>query len=305
MVSARGLLRASLGCGIILRGIAGISPAVAAVFRVRCPFSRSPAVFPAVQKRRGRLVDLVDLLVDLVIGSRRTHLQEFYSMPALPSYIPAKDADLSNWMLNFSTLISASPATYGLLSSDATLIAAQKRCVSGCLRPRDEPVDEDCGYGFFQNTAKVTALAVIRPYAQTISLNPGVASSDKTAVGVNPRTSTPSIITPPTSNPILSVQSAANLSLILRYRDSAASPSVKAKPYGVTACRISAMVSATPVTDPTTLPFCVQATKSPLTITRASGDAGKQLYMAAQWVIRTGGVSPWSPIINFTVPAGM
>lgn len=226
-------------------------------------------------------------------------------MPALPSYIPAKDADLSNWMLNFSTLISASPATYGLLSSDASLIAAQNAAFQAAYALVTSPSTKTAATVSSKNTAKVTALAVIRPYAQTISLNPGVASSDKTAVGVNPRTSTPSIITPPTSNPILSVQSAANLSLILRYRDSAASPSVKAKPYGVTACRISAMVSATPVTDPTTLPFCVQATKSPLTITRASGDAGKQLYMAAQWVIRTGGVSPWSPIINFTVPAGM
>ncbi len=27
-------------------------------------------------------------------------------------------------------------------------------------------------------------------------------------------------------------------------------------------------------------------------------------YFAARWGVQTGGVSPWSPIVNFTVPIG-
>jgi hypothetical protein len=225
-------------------------------------------------------------------------------MPALPSYIPATDAAFANWVANFSTLISASPGTYGLLAADATAIAAQQSTFAAAYALVTSSATKTATTVSAKNTAKVTALAVVRPYAQTISLNAGVSSANKIALGVNPRTSTPSPITPPDSNPILSVQSASNLALILRYRDSAASVSVKAKPYGVVACRIFGLISSIPVTDPTLLSFIVQATKSPLTITRGSGDAGKQLYMAAQWTTRTGGVSPWSPVISFTVPAG-
>jgi hypothetical protein len=47
---------------------------------------------------------------------------------------------------------------------------------------------------------------------------------------------------------VLTLQSAANLSAYLRYRDSAASVSVKAKPYGVTACQVFGMTSAAPIT---------------------------------------------------------
>ena len=135
-----------------------------------------------------------------------------------------------------------------------------------------------------KNVARTNVLNVVRPYAQQIALNQGVTSGNKVALGLNPRTSGPSPITPPASNPILSVQSGSSLALIMRFRDSAASPSVKSKPYGVLACRIFGMQSATPVTDPTLLPFLADATKLPFTQTFGGGDGGKQWYFAARLV---------------------
>ena len=95
------------------------------------------------------------------------------------------------------------------------------------------------------------------------SNNPGVSSANKTALGLNPKTSTPQPITAPTTNPLLMLQSCSNVSAYVRYRDSAASVSVKAKPYGVTQCQVFGMTAATPVTDPTTLPLLASPTKSP------------------------------------------
>lgn len=225
-------------------------------------------------------------------------------MPAVAPYIPPKDSMFANWLANFSTLLSAAPATYGQTSTTASQVATAASAFASAYALVTSPSTKTAQTVSNKNTVKFTTLALVRPVAQNISLNPGVSSAAKTAIGVNPRTSTPSPVTPPTSNPVLVVQSAANLSLILRYRDSAASPSVKAKPYGVTSCRISALVSSTPVTDPTTLLFMAQGTKSPIVLTFPSSAGGKQVYLAAQWVTRSGGVSPWSPIIAFTVPIG-
>lgn len=225
-------------------------------------------------------------------------------MPALASYIPPRDADLNNWLANFSTLISASPATYGLLSSDAVTIATAVLNWTSAYTLVTSSSTKTAATVSAKNTQKVNVLAVVRPYAQTISLNPGVSSPNKIALGLNPRTSTPSPITPPTSNPVLLIQAGGNLSLIIRYRDSAASPSVKAKPYGVTQLQLYGQASATPITNPALLPLLQTVTKSPATITFASSAAGMQAYLAARWAIRTGGLSPWSPIINFTVPIG-
>lgn len=225
-------------------------------------------------------------------------------MPALAPYIPPKDAQLDNWALNFASLITTAPATYGLAPSDASTIQAAVNAWHSAYLLVTSSLTKTATTVSAKNTQKVLMLGIVRPYAQTISLNPGVSSANKIALGLNPRTSTPSPITPPTTNPVLTVQSGSNLSIILRYRDSAASVSVKSKPYGVTALQLFCLVSATPVTDPTTMPLKGIFTKSPLVVTFLSGQVGMQAYFAARWQIKTGGFGPWSPIVSFTVPAG-
>jgi hypothetical protein len=225
-------------------------------------------------------------------------------MAALPPYIPSQDAKLMNWLSNFAALITASPAAYGLTSADAVNIANAVAAYQAAYTPVTSPTTKTAAAVSAKNTQRVIVLATVRPYAQQIALNAGVSSDAKIALGVNPRTSTPSAVTAPASNPVLVVQSASNLSLVVRYRDSAAGPSVKAKPYGVTVCQLSYAVSATPVTDPTALTSTLLATKSPLVLTFDASAAGKQVYLAARWATRKGLYSPWSPIVNFTVPVG-
>ena len=144
-------------------------------------------------------------------------------------------------------------------------------------------------------------LATVRPYAQTISLNAGVSTGNKIALGINPRTSVPVPITAPTTYPVLTVQAALALQHIIRYRDQLASPSVKAKPYGVISCQIYGSPSATVITDPTTLQFLQAATKAPLLQSWPSGDIGQKAYYAARWITRKGLLGPWSPIVSFTI----
>jgi len=221
-------------------------------------------------------------------------------MPALAPYIPNRDSQLDLWLTNFSSLITANPPLYGLMSSDATNIAAAVAAWSAAYALVTSPSTKTAATVSAKNTERVTVLAIVRPYAQQISLNPAVASTDKVAVGVNPRTSTPSPITPPSSSPVLLLQAATPGSIILRFRDSAASPSVKAKPYGVTQCRLYGMSSATPITDPTKLPLLATPTKSPFLVNTLGMAIGQQVYFAAQWAIRTGGLSNFSPILSVT-----
>jgi len=152
-----------------------------------------------------------------------------------------------------------------------------------------------------KNVALATYLPLVRSYAQGIANNVGVSSAAKIALGLNPKTSTPSQITAPTSTPILLVQYAAAGQIALRYRDSAASPSSKAKAFGAIQCRICGLVSATPVTDPTLLPQVAIATKSPFLLNTSGFAKGSTVYLAAYWVTRKGLVSPPSPIISTIV----
>jgi len=222
-------------------------------------------------------------------------------MPSLPSYIPAKEANLNSWLLNFSALLTAAPSTYGLSPTDATNVAADVSAWTAAYSPILSPSTKTAAAVSAKNSAKVSILAQIRPYAQNISLNAGVTTSAKTAIGVNPRTSVPVPITAPTTSPVLTAQSTSTAGTIIRYRDATASPSVKSKPYGVISVQLWAKSSATPITDPTLLNFTESATKSPLTATMGSGSAGTTVYFAARWQTRKGLVGPWSPIISYVV----
>jgi hypothetical protein len=219
-------------------------------------------------------------------------------MPSLAPYIPAKNAAFIAWAANFSGLITASPATYGLVAGDATAIAAQYTAVNAGYALITSPSTKTAATVAAFNSEKITAIALFRPYAQAISLNAGVTSANKIAVGVNPRTSVPLPITTPTTTPVLTAQSASTAGIIVRYRDSTASPSVKSKPYGVIGTLIYAKASATVITDPTLLTFEGTQTKSPFQLSMP-GTAGMTIYIAARWVTKKGLLGPWSPVINY------
>lgn len=229
---------------------------------------------------------------------------ESLSMPALPPYIPPRDTDFNSWFLNFSTLLTASPATYGMVAGDASAVAAAYAdwaaayalAIAGTTRgPMTIAAKDD---------ARTADTAIVRPYAVTISLNAGVMTSDKVAIGVNPRTSLPSPIAAPATNPVISIVAALPLVHSIRYRDMLSSPSVKSKPYGVVQCQIFGATSITPITDQTDLNYLAGATKCPLTIEWSADDSGKQAYYAARWINRNGLVGPWSPIVSMTVANG-
>ena len=222
-------------------------------------------------------------------------------MPALPPYIPAKDNSLLAWALNFSGLVTTAPATYGLSSTDAANIAAPVALFQAAMALVTSPATKTAQTVATKNTDRTNMLATIRPYAQQIANNAGVTTAAKIALGVNPKTSTPTPITAPTTSPVLTAQSTSTAGTIIRYRDATASPSVKAKPYGVVAAQIFALPSATAITDPTTLTYQGNFTKSPLTLALGSAAAGKTVYFAARWITKKGLVGPWSGIISYVV----
>lgn len=223
-------------------------------------------------------------------------------MPALPPYVPVKDSAFANWLANFNSLLTAAPATYGQTAGTASAVSAVAGLFAAAYALVTSPSTKTADTVQAKNTAKVNALAVVRPVAQNISLNPGVTSANKIAIGVNPRTSTPQPITVPTTYPSLSVQGGAALQLYVRYRDSSASPSVKAKPYGVAVVILRYATSATAIVDPALLVQALPLTKSPALVQFGASDGGKQCYMAAYYVLKNGKVGAFGGIVSFTVP---
>jgi hypothetical protein len=220
-------------------------------------------------------------------------------MPANPPYIPRKDADLNNWSQNFANLLTLTPALYGQTSGTAAAVQSVVDSWHAAYGLVTSPSTKTAAAVAAKDSAKVTMLASVRPVAINISLNPAVATADKMAIGVNPRTAVPSPITPPTTYPIVTIQAGAALQLYVRYRDSAASTSVKSKPYGVQSVQLKYLISSTPVTDVAMLTQQATLTKSPFLLQFTGGG---QCYLAAYYLLKNGKQSGFGPIVSFTVP---
>lgn len=215
------------------------------------------------------------------------------------SYIPTKDADFQNWILNWTTLLTASPATYGVSAADAAAQVGLYNTWYAAYGLAVNPTTKTATTVAAKNAARTNASAGIRPLAQTISVNDAVSNMLKLALGLNLKGSTgPTPIPTPTSYPIFAIIAGTPGEMTLKFVDSSDGVSRK-KPFGVLAIAYFAKASATEITDPTLLEFQDLATKQPFGVDTTFATAGSRIYLAGYYITRTGLKGPWSPVINF------
>lgn len=215
---------------------------------------------------------------------------------ATTPYIPSKDADFSNWLANFATLIAAHPTTYGLVSGDATAISAQNTTFQAAYTLATDPTTRTSVTVAAKDAARATAESVIRPYAVQVSLNSGVSNDDKTAVGVTVKKTVPTPVPPPTTVPVLALIASTHLVHQLSYRDTS-TPTSKSKPPGVISMQLVRSLGTAPAVDPDAATFYDLWTKSPNNSLFQSGDVMKLCTYWGRWVTRggPGGSSQYGP----------
>jgi hypothetical protein len=104
--------------------------------------------------------------------------------------MPVADVPLQVWGLNFTTLLTAAPATYGLVAGNAVTCAAVYAAYAAALTLALDPSTRTAVTVADKNVAKAAMRATIAPFATQISGNPAVLAADKTAIGVTVRVTT-------------------------------------------------------------------------------------------------------------------
>jgi hypothetical protein len=216
------------------------------------------------------------------------------------SYIPTKDLAFEAWDLNWSTLLTANPALYGVTAADATNQTALYTAWHTQYLLATNPSTKTKTVVAAKNAARANATAGIRPLAQAITLNNGVSNANKLALGLNLHGSTgPTPIPAPSSFPQLALVAATPGELTFKYTDSSDGVS-RSKPAGVLSGLLFALASTTPITNPADLVFRGLFTKQPFAVDTSVFGPAKTVYVAAQWATRTGLEGPWSNIQAFT-----
>lgn len=220
-------------------------------------------------------------------------------------YIPSRDADFDSWLNNFSTLLTASPTTYGLTAPDAVIVAGVTSTWNSDYATAINPGTRTTPAIAAKDAARNAATATVRPYAITISRNAGVSNLDKTTIGVNLPNPGRTPVPPPTTQPVLSLVSAIHNQQTLAYRDSS-TPTSKAKPPGAISLEVWQHIGTAPAVSPATASPLTLATKSPFVVGTLSGDAGKFATYFGRWTTRSGPggqaqSGPWSAPLSVVI----
>lgn len=216
-------------------------------------------------------------------------------------YIPPKNAQFAAWAANFSALLTASPATYASDAPTAANVAALNAALQAAYTVINTPSTKSKTTVLAWNNAKQAFLASVRPLAVLISRNPGVASADKTAIGVNLPNNTPTPVPQPSTSPILSFVGATPGQHTWAFADQN-TPAKRIKPQGVLQLQTFVSVGETVATDPTTALLATTPTKSPFALNFTSDQAGKIATVWGRWATRTGLVGPWSSAAHQVIP---
>ena len=222
-----------------------------------------------------------------------------------PTYIPGPDGAFATWLQNFSTLLTAAPTDYGLTAPNAVTVATENTAFQAAYTSASDPSTRTSATVAAKDAARVSAEAVVRPFAVLISLNAGVTDEAKVDIGVTVRTTVPTPIPPPLTSAALALVAGAPLAHTLRYFDTS-TPTTKAKPFGAVALQVVRSVGVAPAVDPSVCPFLDLWTKSPNVSGFSAGDQGKVATYFCRWVTRggPGGASqygPWSAPLSLII----
>lgn len=219
----------------------------------------------------------------------------------MSSAIPLRDADLDAFVLNWKTLLTIAPATYGMVAGDATAISGSYTTFHAALLLVQNPATKTSVTVLAKDIARASMLVLLRAQYRIIKANPAVTDANKTALGVRVSDPVPTPIPPPATFPVFNVINAAPLEQELTIHDSA-TPTARRKPAGVVGCLVYRSVGVAAATDPVQLDFMGMFTRSNFAgDTFAAGDAGKIASYACRWTNAKGQEGPWSAIVTKVV----
>lgn len=218
-------------------------------------------------------------------------------------YMPQTDDGFWHWLQNFSSLIAADPAKYGMTQADATIITDHFEAYSPLWTKSKQPSIRTTSLIQNKDAVKAAAMGSCRVYAQIIKANQGVDEEDKSALGLRIDDTTPTPIPVPDSSPMLMIQAAFSGEHVIRYADEN-SPASRRKPHGVQFIELYCNVSHGANPDQSTAKAVGLFGKQPIKVEQEQTDAGKTATYFGRWVNTKGEAGPWGLPVCMTIAFG-
>ena len=218
-------------------------------------------------------------------------------------YIPRPDGDFDAWQANFVTYASANAAALGLdpvvdippltlgQAVWTTDYAANTAAQAAAQAARQA---KEAARGSFEG--------VIRPLVGVLQASADVDDTERKALGITVPDTTPTPVGPPTTRPLVTVDTAQRLQHTIAFQDEL-TPTSRAKPEGVRGAQIWVKIGDPPPTDPNELTYLATDTRTPYVTDFDGVDGNKVAHYMLRWESTRGDVGPWSETASATIGA--
>lgn len=200
------------------------------------------------------------------------------------SYLPGKEADLRDFLQEFSAGVTAHAVALGLDSSTATALASLVTSFENAYQLAKEKATRTSVTIDLKNRAKAAVIADVRALARRINDNPAVTSDMKIALGLHPRDVTPTPIPAPQTRPVLSVIYVSAGEVWLKIVDETG----VRKPFGVLGAEVFAFAGDNPPAEMADFESKGLFTRRTVKLSFKPTDVGKLITIGARWYTARG-----------------
>ena len=218
-------------------------------------------------------------------------------------YIPRPDGDFDAWQTNFVDYAVANAIALGLdpIVDIPPLTAAQGVWAS------DYPANTAAqAAAEAARQAKVGARSafegVVRPLVARLQASPEVDDTERQALGITVRDTIATPVQPPTTRPVVSVDTSQRLRHTIAFADELA-PTSKAKPDGVRGAQLWIKIGDPAPVGASELTFLATDTRTPYVADFTGTDANKVAHYMLRWENTRGETGPWSETASATIGA--
>jgi hypothetical protein len=208
-------------------------------------------------------------------------------------FLPTQESHLDNWLANFSAKTTASPASYGLSSGDASLIKVAVDAWHAAYLTAIAPTTRTAPAVAEKRVQKKNVVAVVRGYAGRVRSNSTVSRELQIGLGLKLRSAKGSPVPVPSTQPVLTVRRIDMGSHQMWAADIEAAPR-RGKPAWAAGLMVFRAVGEEPTHRPQDAAFLTLVTKTSFVSTFAHADAGKTASYFARWINAKGELGPWS-----------
>ena len=221
----------------------------------------------------------------------------------MPDYIPRPDGGFDAWQANFVTYASANAAALGLdpLVDIPPLTAAQGTWSTDYAANTTAQAAAQAARQA-KEAARSAFEGVIRPLVGVLQASAAVDDTERKALGITVPDTTPTPVGPPTSRPVVTVDTSQRLQHTIEFGDEL-TPTSRAKPDGVRGAQIWVKIGDPPPVDPDELTFLATDTRTPYVANFDGADGNKVAHYMLRWESTRGDVGPWSETASATIGA--